>query len=143
MMSNTGEQKKTLVEAIRHLYKLGGVRAYYRGLTVRAFLSLRVLLPQADSFVPRSASSASSPTPPSTCPPSKASNSPTSAPSDPPPTPTLLPRTPVSSPSSSAAAYPDPSAPPLCTRSTSSARACRRPARQAIHNGIQACGTCV
>lgn len=34
MMSNTGEQKKTLVEAIRHLYKLGGVRAYYRGLTI-------------------------------------------------------------------------------------------------------------
>jgi solute carrier family 25 phosphate transporter 23/24/25/41 len=34
MMSNTGEQKRTLLEAARHLYKLGGARAYYRGLTI-------------------------------------------------------------------------------------------------------------
>jgi len=35
MMSNTGEQKRTLKAAIRHLWGLGGLRAYYRGLTVR------------------------------------------------------------------------------------------------------------
>ncbi|KAJ8468413.1 hypothetical protein ONZ45_g17252 [Pleurotus djamor] len=34
MMSNTGEQKRTLAQACRHLWSLGGVRAYYRGLTI-------------------------------------------------------------------------------------------------------------
>ncbi|KAF8165282.1 mitochondrial carrier [Crassisporium funariophilum] len=34
MMSNTGEQKRTMAAAIRHLWGLGGVRAYYRGLTI-------------------------------------------------------------------------------------------------------------
>uniref|UniRef100_A0A8H8CJZ1 EF-hand domain-containing protein n=1 Tax=Psilocybe cubensis TaxID=181762 RepID=A0A8H8CJZ1_PSICU len=34
MMSNTGENKRTLVSAVRHLWKLGGIRAYYRGLTI-------------------------------------------------------------------------------------------------------------
>lgn len=35
MMSSTGDQKRTLVQAARHLWSLGGTRAYYRGLTVR------------------------------------------------------------------------------------------------------------
>jgi hypothetical protein len=35
MMSSTGQQKRTLIEAARHLWGLGGARAYYRGLTVR------------------------------------------------------------------------------------------------------------
>ncbi|TDL29557.1 mitochondrial carrier [Rickenella mellea] len=34
MMSSAGNQKMTLVEASRHLWSLGGMRAYYRGLTV-------------------------------------------------------------------------------------------------------------
>jgi solute carrier family 25 phosphate transporter 23/24/25/41 len=34
MMSNTGEQKHTLPVAARHLWNLGGFRAYYRGLAV-------------------------------------------------------------------------------------------------------------
>ena len=34
MMSNTGQQKRTLIDAGRHLWGLGGMRAYYRGLTV-------------------------------------------------------------------------------------------------------------
>jgi hypothetical protein len=34
MMSNTGEQRHTLPDAVRHLWKLGGFRAYYRGLAV-------------------------------------------------------------------------------------------------------------
>ncbi|KAF9567342.1 mitochondrial carrier [Agrocybe pediades] len=34
MMSNTGEHKRTLLSAIRHVWRLGGVRAYYRGLTI-------------------------------------------------------------------------------------------------------------
>ncbi|KAF4575014.1 hypothetical protein EYR36_006369 [Pleurotus pulmonarius] len=34
MMSNTGEQKRTLLQACRHLWGLGGMRAYYRGLTI-------------------------------------------------------------------------------------------------------------
>jgi hypothetical protein len=34
MMSSTGQQKRTLLEAARKLWALGGVRAYYRGLTV-------------------------------------------------------------------------------------------------------------
>lgn len=33
MMSNTGA-KRTFAQAARHLYALGGFRAYYRGLTV-------------------------------------------------------------------------------------------------------------
>jgi solute carrier family 25 phosphate transporter 23/24/25/41 len=35
MMSSTGQQKKSLIDAARHLWGLGGARAYYRGLTVR------------------------------------------------------------------------------------------------------------
>lgn len=39
MMSSAGGQKRTLLEAARHLWSLGGggfggFRAYYRGLTV-------------------------------------------------------------------------------------------------------------
>ncbi|KAF8897599.1 mitochondrial carrier domain-containing protein [Infundibulicybe gibba] len=34
MMSNTGEQKRTLISAARHVWSLGGARAYYRGLTI-------------------------------------------------------------------------------------------------------------
>jgi len=37
MMSNTGEQKRSLLQAARYLYSLGGVRAYYRGLTIGLF----------------------------------------------------------------------------------------------------------
>jgi solute carrier family 25 phosphate transporter 23/24/25/41 len=36
MMSSTGENKRTLVSAIRHVWSLGGIRGYYRGLTVRS-----------------------------------------------------------------------------------------------------------
>lgn len=35
-MSNTGIEKKNLLDAMRHVWALGGVRRYYRGLTVRA-----------------------------------------------------------------------------------------------------------
>ncbi|KAF9534261.1 mitochondrial carrier [Crepidotus variabilis] len=34
MMSTSGEQKRTLSEAVRHLWRLGGFRAYYRGLAI-------------------------------------------------------------------------------------------------------------
>ncbi|KAF9057628.1 mitochondrial carrier domain-containing protein [Panaeolus papilionaceus] len=34
MMSNTEQQKRTLTASIRHIWSLGGVRAYYRGLTI-------------------------------------------------------------------------------------------------------------
>ncbi|GLB33870.1 putative mitochondrial carrier (TC 2.A.29) family protein [Lyophyllum shimeji] len=34
MMSNTHEQKRTLIQAARHVWSLGGARAYYRGLTI-------------------------------------------------------------------------------------------------------------
>ncbi|KAJ3505885.1 hypothetical protein NLJ89_g7175 [Agrocybe chaxingu] len=34
MMSNTGQHKRTIFSAMRHIYSLGGVRAYYRGLTI-------------------------------------------------------------------------------------------------------------
>ncbi|KAI0322512.1 mitochondrial carrier [Amylostereum chailletii] len=34
MMSSTGETKRTLVSAAKHLWALGGVRAYYRGLPI-------------------------------------------------------------------------------------------------------------
>jgi solute carrier family 25 phosphate transporter 23/24/25/41 len=34
MMSSTGEQKQTLVQAAKALWKLGGMHAYYRGLTI-------------------------------------------------------------------------------------------------------------
>ena len=34
MMSNTGENRRTMLAAVQHLYKLGGMRAYYRGLTI-------------------------------------------------------------------------------------------------------------
>lgn len=37
MMSSTGLQKRTLVAAARRLWAIGGVRAYYRGLSVRSF----------------------------------------------------------------------------------------------------------
>ena len=35
MMSSTGLQKRTLVAAARHLWAIGGIHAYYRGLSVR------------------------------------------------------------------------------------------------------------
>jgi solute carrier family 25 phosphate transporter 23/24/25/41 len=38
MMSTTGDQKRTLVAAARRVWQLGGVPAYYRGLTVRRSL---------------------------------------------------------------------------------------------------------
>lgn len=34
MMSNTSVQERTFASAIRHVWKLGGFRAYYRGLSV-------------------------------------------------------------------------------------------------------------
>ncbi|KAK7470582.1 hypothetical protein VKT23_002006 [Stygiomarasmius scandens] len=34
MMSNTGGQKRTLIEATRHVWALGKFRAYYRGLSI-------------------------------------------------------------------------------------------------------------
>ncbi|KAF9464486.1 mitochondrial carrier domain-containing protein [Collybia nuda] len=34
MMSSTAQQKRTLAEAARHVWGLGGIRAYYRGLTI-------------------------------------------------------------------------------------------------------------
>ncbi|KAG6866466.1 hypothetical protein C0991_003984 [Blastosporella zonata] len=34
MMSNTSQQKRTLIQAARHVWSLGGARAYYRGLTI-------------------------------------------------------------------------------------------------------------
>lgn len=34
MMSNAGGQKRTLIEATRHVWALGGFGAYYRGLSV-------------------------------------------------------------------------------------------------------------
>ncbi|KAH8830503.1 mitochondrial carrier [Flagelloscypha sp. PMI_526] len=34
LMSSAGEKKDTLYNAVRHLWKLGGVRAYYRGLGI-------------------------------------------------------------------------------------------------------------
>ncbi|KIJ70031.1 hypothetical protein HYDPIDRAFT_121357 [Hydnomerulius pinastri MD-312] len=34
MMSSTGGQKRSLLGAARHVWQLGGVRAYYRGLTI-------------------------------------------------------------------------------------------------------------
>jgi solute carrier family 25 phosphate transporter 23/24/25/41 len=37
MMSSTGQNKRSLREAMSQLYRMGGVRAYYRGLTVRSF----------------------------------------------------------------------------------------------------------
>lgn len=36
-MSSTGNQKRTLVAAVRHIWQLGGVRYFYRGLTVRHY----------------------------------------------------------------------------------------------------------
>jgi solute carrier family 25 phosphate transporter 23/24/25/41 len=34
MMSSLGGRRPTLLEAVKHVYKLGGMRAYYRGLAV-------------------------------------------------------------------------------------------------------------
>jgi len=34
MMSSTGLQKRTLVAAARHLWAIGGIHAYYRGLSI-------------------------------------------------------------------------------------------------------------
>ena len=33
-MSNMGGQRPTLLDAVKHVYTLGGMRAYYRGLAV-------------------------------------------------------------------------------------------------------------
>jgi solute carrier family 25 phosphate transporter 23/24/25/41 len=38
MMSSTGGQKRHLVDAARRVWQLGGLRAFYRGLTVRLSL---------------------------------------------------------------------------------------------------------
>jgi len=35
MMSNTSASERTFASAIRHVWRLGGFRAYYRGLSVR------------------------------------------------------------------------------------------------------------
>ncbi|KAF9652192.1 mitochondrial carrier [Thelephora ganbajun] len=34
MMSNIGGQRRTLAQAVKHVYSLGGMRAYYRGLAI-------------------------------------------------------------------------------------------------------------
>lgn len=34
MMSSIGGQRRTLADAVKHVYTLGGMRAYYRGLAV-------------------------------------------------------------------------------------------------------------
>ena len=34
MMSDVGGQRRTLLEAVKRVYSLGGMRAYYRGLGV-------------------------------------------------------------------------------------------------------------
>ncbi|KAG6890563.1 hypothetical protein C0992_000571 [Termitomyces sp. T32_za158] len=34
MMSNTSQQKRTLIQAVRHVWSLGGTRAFYRGLGI-------------------------------------------------------------------------------------------------------------
>ncbi|KAJ4001103.1 mitochondrial carrier [Lentinula boryana] len=34
MMSSTGQQKRTLIQAAKHVWTLGGFRAYYRGLSI-------------------------------------------------------------------------------------------------------------
>lgn len=47
MMSNKGDQRKTLLSATRHLWALGGVRAYYRGLGV----SSHAFVPFLRSFI--------------------------------------------------------------------------------------------
>ena len=38
MMSNAGEPKRTLIEAAKRVWGLGGVKAYYRGLSVSVVL---------------------------------------------------------------------------------------------------------
>lgn len=35
MMSTTGAQKRTLLSAAQRVWQLGGIRYFYRGLTVR------------------------------------------------------------------------------------------------------------
>ena len=45
MMSSTGLQRRTLVAAVRHLWAIGGIHAYYRGLSVRlSYLRLKCKL---------------------------------------------------------------------------------------------------
>jgi len=41
MMSSTGQHKRTLFNAARHVWGLGGLRAYYRGLSVREINAFR------------------------------------------------------------------------------------------------------
>ncbi|KAJ4478192.1 mitochondrial carrier [Lentinula aciculospora] len=38
MMSSTGQQKRTLIQAAKHVWTLGGFHAYYRGLSVKKFV---------------------------------------------------------------------------------------------------------
>lgn len=38
MMSSTGQTRRTLIEAARKVYAMGGARAFYRGLTVGDFV---------------------------------------------------------------------------------------------------------
>lgn len=40
MMSSTGGQKRSFVSAAKRVWSLGGLRAYYRGLTVSRIRSL-------------------------------------------------------------------------------------------------------
>jgi len=41
MMSSTGDQRRSLGEAMRRVYNLGGMRAFYRGLHVCSLYFLR------------------------------------------------------------------------------------------------------
>lgn len=48
MMSSTGQQKRTLIQAAKHVWTLGGFRAYYRGLSVGKIIPL--ILDPSDSL---------------------------------------------------------------------------------------------
>jgi solute carrier family 25 (mitochondrial phosphate transporter), member 23/24/25/41 len=59
-MSSTGQQKKSLIDAARHLWGLGGARAYYRGLTVRNMITRQSCFSSLISVINRLASLVSS-----------------------------------------------------------------------------------
>ena len=40
MMSSTGDTRRSMVDAAKRIWGLGGFRAYYRGLGVRVFLAI-------------------------------------------------------------------------------------------------------
>lgn len=44
MMSTTGGTKRELIPASKRLWALGGLRAYYRGLTVRFDLKVYIVV---------------------------------------------------------------------------------------------------